>query len=108
MPQDLGAGTAKYISATGTVAITSAAGRLLGFIQHGTATNGITLWNCKSSASATATYALSDVIYAYGTTGAATVNPAVWMPFPAVFNNGLVVDVLGSADPNVTLFYVAG
>ena len=106
MPQDLGAGTAKYIGVTGTVAITSVAGRVIGFIQHGTATNGITLWNCKASASATAANALSDVIYAYGTTGA-TVNQALYTPFPAVFTDGLVVDILGSADPNVTLFYAA-
>ena len=109
MPQDLGAGTPKTVSATAFTTITTVASRLIGVLFHGTGTALIDgIYNCKSTGSATATTQLGGRIVANTTISTATVNNAVFVQFPGMFTEGMVVDVGASADPNVTLFIVAG
>jgi hypothetical protein len=109
VPQNLGAGTPILVSATAFTTITTAAARLIGVLFHGTGTALIDgIYNCKSTASATATTQLGGRIVANTTIAIATVNNAVFVEFPAMFTDGIVVDIGASADPAVTLFIVAG
>ena len=109
MPQNLGAGTPKTVTATAFTTITTTASRLMGVLFHGTGTALIDgIYDCKSTGSATAATQIGGRIVANTTISTATVNNAVFVEFPAMFVNGIVVDIGASADPAVTLFIVAG
>ena len=109
MPQNLGAGTPKTVSATAFTTITTAASRLMGVLFHGSGTGLIDgIYDCKSTSSATGSTQIGGRILAYATVAGATANPALYVEFPAMFLNGMVVDIGASADPAVTLFIVAG
>ena len=107
MPQPLG-GNAKLITATGTVAVTSAAARIMGVLFHGTGTGLLDgIWSCQGSASGTATNAIGGKLIAYVTVGGVTVNQSIYFDYPADAPNGIVLEVGAAADPKVTLFWTA-
>jgi|TARA_R110000751_G_C13591129_1_gene461062 hypothetical protein len=105
MAQDLGYYTPFKASVTGVITISSAASAIRGVLFHGSGTGSITMYSCKSTASATSTTALSHNIVAYATIAGVTVNPAIYYPFPAAAKDGVTIDVGPCLDPKLTLFY---
>ena len=103
--QDLGFGTATYLSATGTVCITSANARIIGVMFNGTGTGKLSIFAGVTSTATSSAAPLSGQIIAYSTAADATVNKAVYFPFPAYASGGITTVVGGSADPKVTLFW---
>ena len=96
------AGTPYYATATGYVCVTSADAAIIGVLFAGTGTGTLEIF---SGVTATAASAIGGVIRAYVTATGATANAAVFMPFPAVFNDGFCVRVGPSADPRLTIFW---
>lgn len=95
-------GTSTWLTATGTVCITSAPAQLYGVLCHGTGTGGFQVF---ASVSGTTTNALSGPVWAYATVTGATVNAAVYFPFARDFPNGFSITSLPSADPKLTIFW---
>ena len=96
-------GVPVYLTATGTICITSGAAELYSILVHGSATGGFALYPGVSG-SATTSNALTGNVYAYATTGV-TINPGLLFSMPSAWPRGLTVVVLPSADPRLTLFW---
>src|SRR5512146_1734958 len=105
MPQDLSYGTAYHATVTGAVCITSGNSHIFGVLFQGTATGNVQIWAGTTATATAAGVPLSGVIRAYATTGSATVQSAVYYPFPAYASGGITINVGGSLDPQLTLFW---
>ena len=101
-------GTAYRVTATGAFCVTTANAYIIGVMFQGTATNIARLWQ-GSTATSTASVQHLGRIVAHGTTGAATVNAAVYYSFPAYCSGGICISNAGAADgsldPSITLFW---
>ena len=95
-------GNASYVTVVGATVITSANAQIIGILFQSTATGDIQIW---AGTTASGAAALSGVIRAYATTGAATVQSAVYIPFPAYASGGISINVVGAQDPKLTLFW---
>ena len=95
-------GKASTVAVAGATCLTSANAYIIGILFQGTATNTAQIW---AGTTATGSGNLSDIIVANGTTGAATVNPATYYPFPAYASGGITINVGGAQDPAITLFW---
>lgn len=93
-------GTATYVTATGPVCITSANAQIIGILFQASATQAVTIY-----ANTTATTPISGVVRGYSTTGSATTQPAVYVPFPANCSGGITISSSVSGDPKLTLFW---
>lgn len=98
-------GAAYHATATGTICITSANAQLQGILFHGTGTGMIRVFAGVTSTVTTSAAPLAGPIWAYATVTGATVNAAVYYPFPANCSGGLTVVIGPSADPKITLFW---
>lgn len=94
--------TPYYATATGAVCLTSSNAAIFGVLFQGSATGSVQIWQ---GVTATGAGAISGVIRAYATTGAATANAAAWYPFPAYCSGGICINVGASLDPKLTLFW---
>ena len=104
MPQDLGSHSTFLGTATGVTTISSAPCAVYGVLFQGSATGGIRIYDAASTASATASSAMThDIITVVTVEG--TVITASYIPIPGMTRNGLTVDLMPSADPKLTLFY---
>jgi hypothetical protein len=97
------AGYGTRLSATGASVITSGPCTIIGVASYGSATAGIQFFaGTTASASMTPTITFCATASAV----AAGLSP-MFFRFPAVVSgNGLTVTVLGSLDPNLTLFWL--
>ena len=98
-------GNATYVSVTGAQVLTSANAQIIGILFQSSATGSIQIWAGTTATTTAAGAPLSNVIRAYVTTGAATAQPAVYLPFPAYASGGITINVQGSLDPKLTLFW---
>lgn len=103
MPNFPNYGTAFVATATGAVCITSANAQIIGVLVQSSATGSFQLWAGTTATGAGAR--LSHLVRAYTTTGSATAQSAVWYPFPAYASGGITLNVGGSLDPKLTLFW---
>ena len=96
---------ATRLVATGLTCISSVSGgvNVIGLLFGGTGTASIQLFK-----GVTASSSLSGVIRAYATVAGASVNAAVWYPFPAWSSSGLTVNVGATLDPDITIFWNPG
>ena len=97
------AGKASFLSVTGATCLTSANSALIGILFQSTGTAALQLWQGVTATGAA--NQLSGIIRGYVTAAAATVNTALYYPFPAIALGGITVNVGGSADPALTLFW---
>ena len=91
-------------TATGNVAITSSNAHIMGVMFNGTGTGGIRIF-AGTTATVTAAGVYLGSVIAYPTVANATVNAAVYYPFPAYCSGGITINIQPSADPQLTLFW---
>ncbi len=104
MPQNLGSHSTFLGTATGFTTISSVGCAVYGVLFHGSATNGIRIYNTDQTGSATATNAMTHDVIAYPV-GQTSGNPAIYIDIPGMTTNGLTVDIFPGLDPKLTLFY---
>ena len=98
-------GCAYVVSATGALCITSADSQILGILFQGSATGSLQIWAGTTATATSAGAPLSYVIKAFSTTGSVTAQNAVYYPFPAYASGGITINVPGTNDPKLTLFW---
>lgn len=101
-------GTATFVTATGAQVISSANSYILGILFHGTGTGAVQIFAGVTATTVVTTSggnALSGTIRAFTTVGGATVNSAVYIPFPAYASGGITLLVGATTDPRLTLFW---
>ena len=98
-------GKAQQFTATGASCITSANAYIIGILFQGTGTGTLQLFAGVTATSTASGSPISQTIRAFTTAAAATVNSAVYFPFPAYASGGITVNVGASADPAITLFW---
>ena len=106
MPNFIPYGQATRFTATGASVLTSANAAIIGIMFNGTGTGSIQLWAGVTATATTNGAPLSAKIVAFPTVAGATVNSASYIAFPAIASGGITVNIPGTADPNVTLFWV--
>ena len=98
-------GTPYYVTVTGATVITSANAQIIGILFQSTGTANLQIWAGTTATATSAGVPLSGVIRAYPTAADATVNKAVYFPFPAYASGGITINMGASADPRLTLFW---
>lgn len=101
-------GTATFVTATGAQVISSANCYVLGVLFHGTGTGAVQIFagvTATTVATTSGGNALSGTIRSFTTVAGATLNSAVYIPFPAYASGGLTIIMGASADPRLTLFW---
>lgn len=93
-------GTPRYFTVAGATCVTSSPAQIVGILFHGTSTGEIQIW---AGVTAT-TNPISGAITAF-TTSQSTLNSFVYCPFPAYCSGGFSVNIIGSNDPKITLFW---
>jgi hypothetical protein len=95
---------ATYTATATALCITSANAYIVGVLFHGSATNSIRLWAGVTATSTASGSPLAGILYG-NPTAAATVNVPTYLPFPAYCSGGITMQIVGSGDPNITLFW---
>ena len=100
-------GKAQRLTATGASVISSANAHIIGVLFQGTGTGSLQIFAGLTATAATGTGggAVLGTIIAYATATGATANSSIYYPFPAACSGGITVNVPGTADPNITLFW---
>ena len=93
-------GTPYYATATGVFTVTTANAAIIGVLFCSTGTAAVQFF-----AGATASASIGPLIVANTTIAGATLNPAVWFPYPAYASGGFSIDVYPSADPRLVIFW---
>ena len=94
-------GNATYVTVTGTLSITTANAYIIGVLFQASATGALNV--LVGGVRSTATV-LGSTMRGFSTTGANTVQSAVYVPFPAYCSGGFTV-TQPVLDPKLTLFW---
>ena len=93
-------GQTAVLTATGLTCITSANAHIIGIFINSTATGQVKIW-----AGVTATATSSGAAISVNIGKATATGLAQYFPYPAYASGGITVQVVGSLDPSVTLFW---
>lgn len=93
-------GTPTLVTTSGAACLTSANAQLIGVLLQSTATSAIQFWQGVTATS----NPITGVVRGWQTT-AATMQPAIYLPIPALCSGGITYNVSAASDVRITLFW---